>query len=385
MLTACFILFFMFLCIDTYLLLIIYHIPVSSCDVVSNTTNPLVVWNSTLYNANFKLSDTSTMCGRFYARGDDLYSANLTGCVVIAIFAIFAILAMLAIAVCSDIRDKHSMKKLLTIFLCLVPITLTGCGVKQISYSGNTSVLELPVSDTAVVRLNIPDELECSFNDSIVGRKYSDGTVIEVCSGDYHDGKLDEKTKVKSGKLVNIYWVNKQFEDKVILITFENKAYMNYWKNVLTTAEIVKVQTTLANIPIIDELTYESKEDVMRVNDVNLYMPTSSKEDTLDKSTINGLTASIVSEGDSYLLSFIQDGTYEEIKDKMFTYCIANSTQNSIDKYYPEDEQGISVYYSGDNILGMKKLTHNSYYVYLGSSDYKDFIYTGLHKVKHKA
>ena len=97
MLTACFILFFMFLCIDTYLLLMIYHIPVSSCDVVSNTANPLVVWNSTLYNANFKLSDASTMSGRFYARGDDLYSANLTGCVVIAILAIFAILAMLAI------------------------------------------------------------------------------------------------------------------------------------------------------------------------------------------------------------------------------------------------------------------------------------------------
>ena len=382
MLLACFLLFFMFLGSDTYLLLMLYHIPVSSCDVVSNTANPLVVWNSTLYNANFKLSDASTMHGRFYARGDDLYSANLTGCVVIAILAIFAILA---IAVYSAMRDKRPMKKLLTVFLCLISITLTGCGVKQISYNGNTSVLELPVSDTAIVRLNIPDELECSFNDSIIGRKYSDGTVIEACSVDYHDGKLDEETKVKSGKLVNTYWVNKQFEDKVILITFENKAYMDYWKNVLATAEIVQVQTTLANIPIIDELSYESKEDIMQVNDVNLYMPSSSGEETLDKSTINGLTASIVSEGDSYLLAFIQDGTYEEIKERMLTYCIANSTQNSIDKYYPEDKQGISVYYSGDNILGMKKLTHNSYYVYLGSLDYKDFIYTGLHKVKLKS
>ena len=382
MLLACFLLFFMFLGIDTYLLLMLYHIPVSSCDVVSNTANPLVVWNSTLYNANFKLSDASTMHGRFYARGDDLYSANLTGCVVIAILAIFAILA---IAVYSAMRDKRPMKKLLTVFLCLISITLTGCGVKQISYNGNTSVLELPVSDTAIVRLNIPDELECSFNDSIIGRKYSDGTVIEACSVDYHDGKLDEETKVKSGKLVNTYWVNKQFEDKVILITFENKAYMDYWKNVLATAEIVQVQTTLANIPIIDELSYESKEDIMQVNDVNLYMPSSSGEETLDKSTINGLTASIVSEGDSYLLAFIQDGTYEEIKERMLTYCIANSTQNSIDQYYPEDQQGISVYYSGDTILGMKTLTHNSYYVYLGSLDYKDFIYTGLHKVKLKS
>lgn len=382
MLLACFLLFFMFLGINTYLLLMIYHIPVSSCDVVSNAANPLVVWNSTLYNAKFKLSDASTIHGRFYARGDDLYSANLTGCVVIALLAIFAILA---IAVYSDKRDKRSMKKLLTVFLCLISITLTGCGVEQIPYNGSTSVLELPVSDTTVVRLNIPDELECNFNDSIIGRKYSDGTVIEACSVDYHEGKLDEETKVKSGKLVNTYWVNKQFEDKVILITFENKAYIDYWKNVLATAEIVKVQTTLANIPIIDELSYESKEDIMQVNDVNLYMPSSSGEETLNKSTINGLTASIVSEGDSYLLAFIQDGTYEEIKERMLTYCIANSKQNSIDKYYPEDKQGISVYYSGDNILGMKKLTHNSYYVYLGSLDYKDFIYTGLHKVKLKS
>lgn len=265
------------------------------------------------------------------------------------------------------------MKKVKTLlpilFICLV---LVSCG-KSVKLSGNTYALQIPVSEDEVLEVSVPEEMKVSVTDNISYWEFTDGSKIISTNSTTHTTAIKDS---ETGLFMLSNGVIRDVNKESISWTVQRE-YLDTVKNYLASAKTVKISTKLDAGNEYDIGSYTDKKDVMQLTENGNYMPIDDKCQT---KPLFKYTADLISYDGKFLVSWVQDGLYDEIKDQMITYCVANSPKNCVDKWYRDDE--ILYVKSGDNCMAMKKLTANSWAVYVGTSNFEDYILTAL-KVIH--
>lgn len=188
-----------------------------------------------------------------------------------------------------------------------------------------------------------------------------------------HTGKYDEATDCYTNLTGGVNYVSRDFGDKTITVSFTNGSMKSYWLSIISTAQTVTVSTVLELESFFEIKNSIDKSSDMYISDNGLYIPRETEMDTTSVE-MNNLSADLISYGDKFLFVFRQDGRIEDIKDLMLTYAICNSGSNGVDHWYT-DENTLYVE-AGTNTLMCKKLTANSWCIYIGTNNFKDYILT---------
>lgn len=257
------------------------------------------------------------------------------------------------------------MKKILLVLL--MALLLTGCG-KESEFSGNTQLLNIPISDTQVCTFGIPIELGISQTDNNVYWKLTDGTEIRRLT------VTTPGTSVPSKTFNDVY-----ITDKSVLRTFDGCSVM-----ITTSKQNVDVfETNLGSGSICDiNMTLEKKKELeyldayadveMELNDNNLLMP----KDSID-CKIGTYMGAVFMENGSYIESFIKDGVADDIL--LCVNCLAKSNGEEVVHWYKSNDK---MYIETDNqIAAAIKLTYNQWYIYTATVDYKDHILYGMEHI----
>lgn len=261
------------------------------------------------------------------------------------------------------------------LFLLLSCFCLSGCTKSDEAYtlSGNTVPLEIPVGDTESYRFEIPTEFVTVETDNNVYWKFSDGTTIYLTQLINHTAsEYDESLGIYTSDLTAVI----DFEEysKSICITTDT-SYCSTIAEYLADGEIVEKDINLYVENELDELpTYVDMSDAMALSENNLYMP-----EAVQESAVGIYTADLYCDGTYWLESWIMDGTYDDIINKLTNICLNNSNVEYVDKWFYDDTH--LLLFAGDNVLGAKKLRYNEWYIYYGSHNYFDHIMTGIEKV----
>ena len=257
------------------------------------------------------------------------------------------------------------MRNVIIMLLCLT--LLSGCSKQEEPvYSGSTFILEVPINSTEVYEFSLPTELSIVETDNNNFWKFSDGSELYCLStSSINDATYDEATDL----YVTYNSMCKQFEECCIIIKTKATALRPYlasgsFKNKRT--ELYR-ELELKHLPAY-------KEQEMAMTDANLYMPLNSVDHQ-----VNAFMVSMVSNGNSWLESWVIDGTLDDIKDSLCTLALNNSNKDMLDSWYLSDD--VIYLTSGSNIVGAKKLRYNEWYVYYGDVTYKDYILQGLDKI----
>jgi hypothetical protein len=257
------------------------------------------------------------------------------------------------------------MKKFISI-LVVLSILLTGCSFTKsnsdsIKLSDATYTLEIPVADGKVFTIEVPTDLQIMATDNNVYFKFNNDIVMYATHN------------TESSSEVTKYAVSRQVEERYIFARCDgavNRLKETFGNGIIKDCDVkLYIETELKEFP-----EYMDMSDDMILYDNNLYMP-----DGCEENTVNIYTSELLCDGESWLESWIMDGTYDDIKDTLATYCITNSGSDKINYWYKDDN--IVIMYSGDNIVAAKKLRYNEWYVYSGSAMYEDYILTGVDKV----
>ena len=269
------------------------------------------------------------------------------------------------------------MKKLYKILLGIISCVslLSGCSdissVDESQYAA-TSTFYVPITQERLFRFYLPDVLQIVETDNNVYWKFSNGDQLFVMEPiDYSVSKLDEE----SGLYLTDTTIIKDFEDCCIYMQVQ-KGEVDILKNLLADGYTVKLKNELYVEKQMSELpSYTDMSDSMFLSEHNLYMP-EGVHDTM----VNIYTAEVICKSPtSWLETWIIDGTFEDIYPQLCSIACTNSGVTEIDKWYSDD----TIFYAsaGNNIVCAKKLRYNEWYVYYGSSDFLDYILTGVNKV----
>lgn len=266
-------------------------------------------------------------------------------------------------------------KRILPILLIICLIA--GCGEEPISSNSPTSdpieSIEVPVDAETVWAFDLPSGSQILETDNNSYWRLSDDTTIYLTSLIGHaTTEYDSSTDVYTNSIL----VSKDFTDaeKSICITPKNNK-VTKWAKILSKGNKVSKKTQLfKELEVLELPTYIDVSDDMKMYDNNLYMPFGAIETQLDI-----YTAELICNGANWMECWIADGTMEELQDTLVNICICNSGLDQLDSWY-QDEDTLYIT-AGNSILAAKKLRYNEWYIYYGSSMYKDYILTGISKV----
>lgn len=259
------------------------------------------------------------------------------------------------------------MKKVKLLFLLLCLTFLFGCNKNQEPvYSGSTFSLEVPISDTEVYKINLPVELSIIETDNNNFWKFSDDSELYCLStSSVNEATYDNET----GLYVTYNSMCKQFDNCCIIIKSKNTSLRTY----LASGSFVDKKTELYKELELEHLPSYVEQEMAMTNS-NLYMPMNSVE-----KQVNAYMVSMVTVGDSWLESWVIDGTLDEIKNHLCTLVLNNSGKEMLDSWYVNDD--VLYLTAGNNIVGAKKLRYNEWYIYYGDASYKDYILQGIDKI----
>lgn len=263
------------------------------------------------------------------------------------------------------------------LLLALVVLFVAGCGDAPISSNSPTSdpieSIEVPVDAKTVWAFELPSGSNVLETDNNSYWRLTDDTTIYLTSLISHtDAEYDEST----GVYMNSVMTCKDFTEigKSICITPKSSEIKKYAK-ILSKGDTVAKRTSLfTELEVASLPEYTDMSDDMKMYDNNLYMPFGAIETQLDI-----YTAELICNGANWIECWIADGTMEELQDTLVNICICNSGLDQLDSWY-QDEDTLYIT-AGNSILAAKKLRYNEWYIYYGSSMYKDYILTGISKV----
>lgn len=273
------------------------------------------------------------------------------------------------------------MRRLLVLLILSITVTITGCGEKNnkeqvesnsVEEVTTQSPIEIPIEDKRVVTLQIPNGFIIRETDN---NRYwlfdNDVTVFATAATKHETSDYDEERDIYR----NSSSVSKDFGDISIVVNASGSALDSMCDVLSSCVESDKIvrldkDTKLENMP-----EYSDMSDKMMLNKNNLYVPEGTKDNTG-----NIYISALFCAGSSWLQTWVQDGTYDEIEDKMLTLVLNNSGSESVDEWYSGDK--IVYMKSGNNVVALKKLLRNEWYVYYCSADLMDYALTGINKVK---
>lgn len=265
------------------------------------------------------------------------------------------------------------MKKILSLVLVLaLLVTSSACGSSH-KFSGNTRLIDVVVGPGSIFKLPIPTELVTSETDNNLYWKFDDGSKLFITQhGDLTGYKVND---------AGIYVANesccKSIGDKDIFIQAEHSK-VDALSQYIAQGQTVEVKTDLdpkAEIKKLD--TYVDKSSEMSMSMHNLYMPAGVQE-----TMFNIYKAELVCSGEKWLESWVMDGKLNEIKPTLITLACANSNSDHVTSWY--EDTSLFMASAGDVCIYAKKLKLNEWYVYYGSSNYRDYIMTGVSKIHGK-
>lgn len=253
------------------------------------------------------------------------------------------------------------MKKLFLLII-LTGTVLCGCGTeKEDAVIEEVRKLEVPVSDTEYISLTIED-IPIVETDNHTFWELEDGTVISVST--------DIASDKNSADNPFTWLYNRTFENNLYMHVPDNKLW--FYTSNLDALALGRDLTLNNDVEIYELPDYVQKEMVLLSN--NLYLP----EGTEDNNVL-GVTCSLYTAGTGWLKSYIYDGDFHDVSTSLVNIVLLNSG-SGVDSWYYDG----SILYitSGNNIIAAKKLQYNEWYVYYGSSEFRDYILTGVNTVR---
>lgn len=258
------------------------------------------------------------------------------------------------------------MKKnlFILVFICIL---LCGCSSEpEVLFSGVTRTIEVPISTGTLYSFEMPVELETISTDNHNFWEFNDGSEIYCMSG-------TNLTNMEYSKEYDLYENDtafcKVFDDCYIIVTNGQDCIKEY---------LSKGVTREVNAVLYKELESDSlpayEEQEMEMTKANLYIPLNSKDEQ-----INAYMVSLVSTRDDWLESWLIDGTADDIVGDLCTLAMCNTNCTKIDKWYQSED--IIFITAENNIVAAKKLRYNEWYIYYGTTTYKDYILQGINKV----
>lgn len=269
--------------------------------------------------------------------------------------------------------NKKDLVTTLALALSLLVVGLAGCTSSDsgVILSGDTVTLQIPVSPTELFEVEIPKELSTfkETDNNLYWKLSDDTTIYRMSELSTLTTEYDEDT----GLYVAPKTVIKEFGDGCIIVA-TSKELQPTFVECMSKGTVREVNTYLDYSNELEELpSYTVKE--MEMTESNMYMPVGARE-----ADSGYYTCSILSNGDTWLESWILDGSLKDIQNKLVTICLGNSGQTSLSSWYKTDD--IIYLTAGDNVLAAKRLQYNEWYVYFGSVEYTDYILTGIEKVR---
>ena len=267
------------------------------------------------------------------------------------------------------------MKNLKILFfasVAAVTFFIAGCAKDKntdITLSGKAYSLQLPIGDTQTMSLKVPEEYGIVSSDNFTYWELSNDVTVYLSEILNH--LPTDKTDI-SNLYINSKSLSYDYQSKTITVRCE-KDTQDIFKRVLLDGQIYDTDVSLPGIVELSKLP-KSTDVMMTLYDNNLYMPEGAQETKLDI-----YKALLHLNGRDFLLSWIQDGKFEEVRDKIINICLMNSDNDTVQSWYQNNE----IFYaqSGNNVVGMKKLRANEWYIYSGTLPYNDYVITGLKKV----
>ena len=258
------------------------------------------------------------------------------------------------------------MKKLLTILLPItILIAVCGCGKKDESeYGPATVTYDVMISDTDIVKLQVPADLTLTLQDNRGHYEFEDKLTIDMLNIQYTTAPLDEET----GLYVTDKTLQLNVDDKCILLNCTGTLH-DYMKSMLQKATRISIDT---DTYVEDRLkVYPEYADVtMELQNGNMYMPVGATNESW-----MAHESMLYVKGTSWLQLNIMDGNFDTLKPRFLTLALCNSGSNRVDEWYQDDY--ILYLRKGDTVVVTKRLAYNSYYVYTCSADMKDYALKG--------
>lgn len=258
--------------------------------------------------------------------------------------------------------------------VALLSAMLAGCGGTQLS--GDTTTLQVPVGNDQLFEFQIPVECTVQHTDNVAYWELTEGVTVKVT------GKV-EHVGVAYDTLNDVYVsttdVSKDVNDMTIDVMVK-PSMLDEFGDYLGAGSMQQVSTNLDKKLKIKKMPgHNDKSEDMEINATNLYMPKAEGETI----TEGNFTADVVNTDKGFLMCWIQDGKFEDIRDKMISYLVANTGKNGVESWYKDKDDS---YYleCGDHMMVIKQLKFNSFCIYLGSTGYKDYALTAMEKLHAK-
>ncbi len=262
-------------------------------------------------------------------------------------------------------------KKFITSIL-LILCLLCGCGEQKQEDTVKVvlDLIDIPLGSGKVFKLTLPEGSNIVETDNNVYWLLSDDTKI------YRTTKVsnsEEDFDAETGMYIGNDYVAKDFDECTITAQGGNSQgefRRLLFEGVVDTVDVALYKETKSKfLP-----SYVDMSDSMYLSDRNLYMPEGSNE-----SSVGNYTAELLCNGVDFLESWIQDGDQDSLQGILATYTLVNAPDAYIASWFMDDDY--MYFTAGDHIMGAKKLKRNQWYIYLGTTKYKDYILTGMHKV----
>ena len=321
----------------------------------------------------------SEITGAFVHRDDNIYLYDKVSALLIAL-SYFLFFYICLVCLLRIVRERLRLITLV-VSCCAMVLTLPGCGKKadEVELSGKTYTIQFPIENCEILNLQIPVEFAIDHSVGITDYTFTNGVSIFRSGKIEHIGKTDKETGITESKVGKGMTLFKDFGECTFTVSIIDNQNTDLWKDILLSGSVSEVSATLDESLRLVNVKYDTKADVMSISNNGLYMP-----DDLNKNVNEigflGNTCDSISYDDKFILCYIQDGLWEDIRNDILTDCICNSGYNGIQEWYDDGETFYAK--SGNNITGVKKLTANSYCVYLATDNFYDYVCTALDKVR---
>lgn len=321
----------------------------------------------------------SEITGAFVNRDGSIYLYDNVSALFIAL-SYFMFFYVCLVCLLRIVRERL---RLLTLILtcCVMVYTLPGCGKKvdEVALSGETYTIQFPIENCEILNLQIPVEFAIDHSVGITDYTFTNGVSIFRSGKIEHIGKTDKETGITESKVGKGMTLFKDFGECTFTISILDNKNTDLWKDILLSGNVTEVSATLDESLRLDDVKYDTKADVMSLSDNGLYMPDDLNKN-VDEIGFLGNTCDSISYDDKFIMCYIQDGLWEDIRNDLLTDCICNSGYNGIQEWYDDEDTFYAK--SGHNITGVKKLTANSYCVYLATDNFYDYVCTALDRVR---
>lgn len=261
------------------------------------------------------------------------------------------------------------MRKVFVFLMSVLSVlSLTGCGGKDVDMSGATKPLEILLTDTDVLTLDIPVELVVSKRDNQHYWEFSNGVGIYRMTSTASTAPYDEEHGVYVGNSSVI----RNFDTCCVLVNCSGNM-KDYFIEALSKATLSKkdalpyVEYQLDHLP-----AYTAVTDMELVG--NMYMPPNCEDVIYDI-----YDSKLYTNEAEWLQSMIIDAKLDDLRPRLLTLATLNSGVERVSAWYESD--AIFYCYTDNCIVGAKKLAFNSWYVYYGSPSMENYIRTGIDKV----